>query len=63
MDKTYAVSQVAQEIVRRNAQDERRLDLTFARLGDILIEIAAQSEIHSADNKRFRITIVGPRKQ
>lgn len=37
----------------KNAQDERRRDLTFARLGDVLMEIANQSEIHSTDNDQF----------
>jgi len=38
-----------QDISQKNDQDERRRDLTFSRLGDVLMEIANQSEIHSTD--------------
>lgn len=34
---------------QKNAQDKRRLELMFTKLGDVLIEIATQPEIHPTD--------------
>lgn len=42
-----------QDISQKNDQDERRRDLTFSRLGDVLMEIANQSEIHSTAYKQL----------
>ena len=41
------------DIDEKNSQQERRLELLFAKLGDVLIEIATRPEIHSTDNKQL----------
>jgi hypothetical protein len=55
MGKNYTVSQVA--------QDERRLDLMFTRLGGVLIEIATQSEIRPNNNNQAHPLSANPRKR
>jgi hypothetical protein len=41
------------DIDQKTAQDKRRLELVFTKLGDVLIEIASQPEIHSTDKKQL----------
>ena len=40
-------------IDQKNAQNERRLELTFTKLGDVLIEIATQPDIRLTDKNKF----------
>lgn len=40
-------------IDQKNAQNERRLGLTFTKLGDVLIEIATQPDIRRTDKNQF----------
>jgi hypothetical protein len=38
---------------KKSAQDKRRLELVFTKLGDVLVEIATHAEIHPTDKNLF----------